>query len=218
MTASTKIPSSRANGALVPSGPVPAPRVVGNRRIRTGGVALAVMLLAFGAALSGIALLLVSRTSSYLAVARPVQVGTQLTAADLKTVQLRGGGLTPIPAAEINAVVGLRASVSLVPGTLLAAADLTNKSLISADEAQIGIRASNLPASRLRPGDQIQLVPLQAGASSTTTTYTATVVDVGTPGNDGGAEMHIAVPADLAATLVTLNANGGLGIALLAGH
>jgi hypothetical protein len=219
MSVSTRVPAGRVNGNVVASGPVPAPRVVGNRRIRTGGVALAVMLLAFGAALSGIALLSVSRTSSYLAIGRPVQVGSQITAADLTTVQLHGGGgLTPIPATSISRVIGLNAAVSLVPGTLLVAADLTNKTLVGADQAQIGIHATNLPALRLHPGDQILLVPLGGSDKATGSTYTATVVDVGTIGNGGDTELHVAVPANLAPTLVTLNADGGLGIVLKAGN
>jgi len=228
MTVSTKAPSTRLNGAPVPAGPVPVPRVVGNRRIRTGGVALAVMLLAFGAALSGIALLSVSRTSSYLAVARPVSVGSPIAATDLTAVRLHGGGgLAPIAANDINRVIGLHAAVSLVPGTLLVARDLTDKSLVGADEAQIGlgVKAANLPAAHLQPGDAIELVPLPSGSTSGSgstsasagTTYDATVVDVATSGNDGAVVIHVAVPANLAATIVTQNANGGLGIVLKAG-
>jgi hypothetical protein len=224
MTVSTKIPASRTNGTSMQpgGGPVPAPRVVGNRRIRTGGVALAVMLLAFGAALSGIALLSASKTAAYLSVRQAVPLGSVITADDLTTVQLRGGGgLNPIPATERNAVVGLHAATSLVPGTLLAAGELTSKSLVNADDAQIGlgVSGSNLPTTHLQPGDQILLVPL-GGAVKTAdqTTYTATVVDVGASGSDGSLVLHIAVPVDLAPTLVTLNAAGGFGIILKPGN
>jgi hypothetical protein len=179
------------------------------------------MLLAFGAALSGIALVSVARTSSYLAVAQPVAVGSAITAGDLTTVQLAGGGgLTPIPADRINSVVGLRAAVSLVPGTLLVSAQLTNKTLIGDGQAQIGLglRSTSLPATHLHPGDQIALVPLQTNstpsAAQRTDQFPGTVVDVGTPGNDGTLVLHVAVDADDAATIVTLNANGGLGVVL----
>ena len=84
MTVSAKIPSNRTtdptmNGAG--GGPIAAPRVVNNRRVRTGGVLLGVLLLVLGAALSGLALLSATRTSAYLAIARQVPVGKQITAA-----------------------------------------------------------------------------------------------------------------------------------------
>src|SRR5262245_14708047 len=114
MTVSAKIPVSRPGGS--PSGgggagPIAAPRVVNNRRIRTGGILLAVLLLVLGAALSGLALLSATRTSAYLAVAKQVPVGQTVQASDLKTVELSGGqGLEAIPANQINTVVGRRAA------------------------------------------------------------------------------------------------------------
>jgi hypothetical protein len=223
MTAvSTKVPVSRTSGTGIPGGPVPVPRIVGNRRIRTGGIALATMLLALGAALSGIALVSVSKTSAYLSVKVPVSVGSQISAADLTSVQLSGGGgLTLIPATDINSVVGRHAAVSLVPGTLLSPAQLTDKALVGAGQAQIGlgVGASNLPAAHLSPGDQILLVPLGAGAAKASQpSYSATVIDVSASGSDGGLVMHVAVDADLAPTIVTLNASGGLGVVLKSGN
>jgi hypothetical protein len=203
------------------TGPVPAPRVLGRRRVRTGGVALAVMLLALGAALSGIALVSVSHTGAYLAVRRPVPIGSEVTAADLTTVRLSGGsGLSLVPARDLDRMVGRRAAVSLVPGTLLVPQALTDRSLLGPGQAQIGIglKKADLPAAHLAPGDQVMLVPLGDTTSTDTgSPVPATVVDVGAPAVDGTVVVHVAVAADLAAGVVARNASGGLGIVLKAG-
>lgn len=217
MTVSAKIPASRSGNATTAGnggGPIAAPRVVNNRRVRTGGVLLGVLLLVLGAALSGLALLSATRTSAYLAVSRPVQVGSQITAADLTTVELSGGqGLSAIPANQINSVIGRHAAVTLYPGTLIAAAELNNQTLLRANEAEIGIRASNL--TFVKPGDQIQLVPLNTanGAVAGTISFNATVIDVGAPGSDGSVSLHVAVSATEAPAILAYS-NGGLGVVL----
>jgi SAF domain len=226
MTAvSTKVPVGRVGGTGSPlDGPMPMPRVVGNRRIRTGGIALATMLLAFGAALSGIALVSVAKTSAYIAIAKPVAVGSTITPDELTTVQLSGGGgLTLIPAANLNTVVGRHAAVSLIPGTLLSPGQLTDKPLVGSDQAQVGIAvaARNLPATTLAPGEAIVLVPLTAPSTSGPAVpheYAATVVDVSAVGSDGSIVLHIAIAADLAPTIVALNAAGGIAIVLKPGN
>jgi len=218
MTVSAKIPASRNGSSATTAGngggPIAAPRVVNNRRVRTGGVLLGVLLLVLGAALSGLALLSATRTSAYLAVGRPVQVGSQITAADLTTVELSGGqGLSAIPASQINSVIGRHAAVTLYPGTLIAAEQLNNQTLLRPGEAEIGIRSSNL--TFVKPGDQILLVPLNTagGAAAGTISFNATVIDVGTPGSDGSVSLHVAVGAAEAPTILTYS-NGGLGIVL----
>ena len=64
--------------------PIAAPRAIRQRRFRGGALALAVLLIALGGLLAGLAYVAVVRTQDVLAVARPVQVGTQITAADLR--------------------------------------------------------------------------------------------------------------------------------------
>jgi hypothetical protein len=211
---SAKVPASRVNGSDMPGGgPVPVPRVVGNRRIRTGGIALATMLLAFGAALSGIALLSVSKTSSYLAISQQVPAGAQITPGDLKTVQLSGGGgLTLIPAVDVRAVVGHRAATTLEPGTLLSPTELTDAAPIGAGEAQIALTLafSRLPTANLAPNEQITLFP----NSDPTRMYDVTIINIGAPGSDGNVLMYVAVPVDDAPTIEALNEAGGLGVEL----
>jgi len=73
------------------------------------------MLLAFGAALSGIALLSSAKTSSYLAVARQYRSAARSRGRPHHRAAARGSGLDPIPASQLGAVVGLHAATSLLP-------------------------------------------------------------------------------------------------------
>jgi hypothetical protein len=243
MTAvSTKVPASRSNGAPMapPGGPVPMPRVVGNRRLRTGGIALATMLLAFGAALSGIALLSVAKTSAYLGVRQDVPVGALVQAADLTSVQLSGGsGLTLIPAADIRQVVGKHAAVELRPGTLLSPTELNDRQLVPSGDAQMGIvvKSTALPG-QVTAGEQVTLVPLatiatgrsgsgagNGNANAATSIvaptsnggYPVTVVDISAPSADGSMSMHIALPTDLVYTIASLN-SGGWNVVFISGN
>lgn len=217
MSVTTKVPASRAGGgaSVPPPGPISVPRVVGNRRIRAGGVALAVMLLALGAALSGIALVSASRTSAYIAIARQVTIGAQLQAADFKTVELAGGaGLAAIPAADIPLLVGQYAKVQLVAGTLAVPAEFGKSAPFDPTDAQIGlaVKAANMASKTLSPGDDIWLIPtgndVTAGQE-----YSVTIVDISI-GADGNALLHIAVPVSEIATVAPLAASGAVTIVL----
>lgn len=141
--------------------PVPAPKIVRQRRMRPGLLGLAVLLVALGGLGSAWAVTTVRATGDYLAVARPVAIGSPLTEADLATVQLAGGqGLKPVPAADRAKVLGRYAAVALVPGSLLTATQLTDKPLLAPGRQQVslGLKPSQVPAKVLLPGDPVLLV------------------------------------------------------------
>ncbi|MFG2061636.1 SAF domain-containing protein [Micromonospora sp. NPDC048871] len=181
------------NGPSPVDAPVAPPKVVRQRRVRPGLLGLAVLLIALGGLGSAFAVTSVRATGSYLAIARSVEVGSVLSASDLVSVQVAGGqGLDPVPAGRLAEVVGMRAAVSLAPGTLLTMAQLTDKPLLGPGQQQIalGLRTAQVPAPKLRPGDQILLVSTprddnSSNSSSGTTRFTATVTDaVSTDGRD----------------------------------
>ncbi|MDA8039072.1 MAG: SAF domain-containing protein, partial [Actinomycetota bacterium] len=61
------------------------------------------------------------RKVALLVVGRVVAEGTVVTASDLRSsLVVPGAGLSSIPTADVQQVVGRRATVSLLPGTLLA--------------------------------------------------------------------------------------------------
>ncbi len=141
--------------------PVAPPKVIRQRRMRPGLLGLAVLLIALGGLGAAFAITSVKATGSYLAVARPVPQGTTLTADDLVTVQVAGGaGLAPVPASQQAQVVGKRAAVTLMPAPCSPWPQLTDKPLLTAGQQQValGLRADQVPARRLLPGDKVILV------------------------------------------------------------
>ncbi|MET8256304.1 SAF domain-containing protein [Micromonospora sp. NPDC005205] len=180
------------NGTPSVDAPVNPPTVVRQRRVRPGLLGLAVLLIALGGLGAAFAVTSVRATGSYLAVARPVEVGREISAADLVTVQVAGGqGLRPVPAARLDEVVGKRAAVALLPGTLLTLGQVTDDPLLGPGQQQIalGLKTAQVPARELHPGDKVLLVstpdndadgdPAAAG-----TRFSATVIDMVSPAND----------------------------------
>jgi hypothetical protein len=209
MTAVSTKGVSRVNGtgAVGGGGPVPVPRIVGNRRIRTGGIALATMLLAFGAVLSGIALISVSKTSSYLEVKTEIQVGSPVTAADLTSVQLSGGGqVALIPAADLKLVVGHVAATTLYPNTLLAPKQLTSTAPIPDGDVQIALslNEAKLSSTSLAPGASITLVPYGNSATATSQPYTVTIIQLFAADGSGDIRMIVQVLTGDAVPIETL--------------
>jgi hypothetical protein len=207
--------------------PVEPPRVVRQRRMRPGLLGLAVLLIALGGLGAAFAVTSVRATGNYLAVARPVSVGTALTTDDLRTVQVAGGvGLSPIAASDIDQVLGKRAAVTLVPNTLLTKDQLTEKPLLGPGQQQvaIGLKPTQVPAKKLRPGDKVLLVstPPPNGSNddrpAQTTRYEAVVVDYAAPDEDGPDRNTIVVYLALATrdapAVVTLAAQDRLAVIL----
>jgi hypothetical protein len=206
-----------------PSGPVEAPvappRVVRQRRMRPGLLGLAVLLVALGGLGAAFAVTSVRATGSYLAVARAVPVGTVLAASDLVTVQVAGGqGLRPVPAGELDTVVGKRAAVALAPGTLLTMAQLTDKPLIGPGQQQIsmGLKLSEVPAKQLHSGDKVLLVSKpdkNAQNSSPSTRFDAVVIDMARAENSD-VVLYLALAARDVAPVVVLAADSRIAVVL----
>ncbi|MEU8259473.1 SAF domain-containing protein [Micromonospora sp. NPDC048999] len=192
--------------------PVAPPRVVRQRRIRPGLLGLAVLLIALGGLGAAFAVNSVRSTGSYLAVARPVEVGQQLTADDLITVRVSGGQeLRPIPTRRLDEVLELRAAVRLTPGTLLTDAQLTDAPLLGPGQQQIalGLRPSRVPARTLHPGDKVLLISTpdrsanaDDGARGSATRFEATVIDTATPDNSDVVVYLVLAVRDVPAVVV----------------
>ncbi|MFC5925932.1 SAF domain-containing protein [Micromonospora vulcania] len=179
------------NGTGPVEAPVSPPKVVRQRRVRPGLLGLAVLLIALGGLGAAFAVTSVRATGSYLAVARPVEVGREISAADLITVQVAGGqGLRPVPAGRLDEVVGKRAAVALVPGTLLTLGQVTDDPLLGPGQQQIalGLKTAKVPARELHPGDKVLLVSTPddnaTGATAAGTRFSAIIIDTVSPADD----------------------------------
>ncbi|MEU8329566.1 MULTISPECIES: SAF domain-containing protein [unclassified Micromonospora] len=209
------------NGTGSVDAPVSPPKVVRQRRVRPGLLGLAVLLIALGGLGAAFAVTSVRATGSYLAVARPVEVGREVSAADLITVQVAGGqGLRPVPAGRLDEVVGKRAAVKLVPGTLLTLGHVTDDPLLGPDQQQIalGLKTAQVPARQLHPGDKVLLIstpdrsangdPAAAG-----TRFPAIVIDMVSPANNDKV-LYLALPTRDVPAVVALTAQSRVAVVL----
>jgi hypothetical protein len=169
-----------------------------------------------------------------LAVARAVQAGDVIKDADLVVASVAlDPALKPVKATDRKTVVGKRAAAALVPGALLATGQVTDRALVRAGEQLVGIglKASQLPASRLSPGDTVLVVstPSEAAraarestgkgaASQAPKTVQARVVRVGEKAaNTGDVVVDVAVPAAEGPALAAQAATGNVALTLDAG-
>jgi hypothetical protein len=186
-----------------------APRRPRERRVRIGHAALAVALMAVGGLGTAALVESVSATGAYLAVARDVGFGTELTEDDLTTVRVSTApGLTPIAAGDLSRVVGLYAAMPLAAGTLLTPGHVTAERMPGPGQHILGItvRDDRLPARRPLPGEPVLLVATEGQGAAPAgqegappATFEATVVEVADSGQGGilGAGGGTAVTLDV---------------------
>lgn len=222
---------------MAPAGPVAAPRGPRERRVRFGHLALAIALIVVGALGTATLVVAVTAEGTYLAAAREIAYGSQFTEADLVTVRLnRAPEISPVPADQIDRVVGNYATMRMAAGTLLVAGHVTDQQFPAAGEERVGITlpAERLPAVDLHAGDQVRLVDTteeQAGAGEEQAqrppqSWQATVVSVqdaegGNLLGGGGADettIDIVVGANEAVLIARLAANDNLYVTVLPGQ
>ncbi|MGC4894522.1 SAF domain-containing protein [Micromonospora sp. DT31] len=203
--------------------PIAPPKVVRQRRVRPGLLGLAILLIALGGLGAAFAVTSVRSTGTYLAVARPVEVGRQLTADDLVPVRVSGGReLRPVAADRISDVLGLRAAVRLTPGTLLTEAQLTEAPMLGPGQQQIalGLKPDQVPARKLHPGDKVLLVSTpdsSAGGGEARgggTRFDGTVIDTATPENDDTV-VYLALSVRDVPAVVALAADDRIALVLI---
>lgn len=146
------------------------------RRRRSGLLAASLVLFTACTALFVSAYLRAGHQVAVLAVAKAVPQGGVVSADDLAVVRLSAsGGLAPIAATSASEVVGRRAAVPLVPGSLLTMSEVTSAPTIDPDQAIVGValRPSQLPSGGVSPGEEVDVVltgvpgtPYASGAPS----------------------------------------------------
>jgi hypothetical protein len=161
-----------------------------------------------------------------LAIARPVAVGSVVTAADLDQARVASDpNLSPIPAAQQATVVGKIAAVPLVAGTLLTSSDLTATAIPARGQQLVGLllKPGQLPARPLIAGERVLIVSTPGtqstgggSASVTSGSVLATVADIGGVGEDGSETVDVSVPATVGASLARQAATGNIAVIVVA--
>ena len=117
-----------------------------------------------------------------LVVAQPVGAGQVLTGGDLRSARLStGSGLDVVASGQEATVVGRRAAVALVAGSLLTASEVGSAPAVASgfDVVAVGLKAGAYPP-QLAPGDRVLVVPVTS-TSSPGGTGTAASVSPGSP-------------------------------------
>ncbi|MGW6557617.1 SAF domain-containing protein [Streptomyces hydrogenans] len=186
--------------------------------------ALAVALIAAGGSGGFLAFQATGERTPVLAVARSVQAGDVIKDADLVEAQVQlDPALKPVLAAERDKVVGKRAAVALTPGSLLTEGQATSRTLVKAGERLVGIglKASQMPATRLSPGDKVLVVSTPSegqlaggdGKRPAPVEIAARIVKVGEKqATTGDTVVDVAVPSQFGPELAAQAATGDVAL------
>lgn len=168
---------------------LPPPR----RRRRPALLALAVAMVVLGALGASFVASSLGQTTSVVALARVVPWGQTLTDADLVEARIAADPvLSPIPYADRDEVIGMIAATDLTAGSLLTREALTDERFPPPGQHLVGVAVTTaqLPATSLRSGDQVLLVPIASegvapDAAAAPGPVQATVANTGPVGVDG---------------------------------
>lgn len=205
--------------------PSPAPHLPPARpkeRRRPLLVAAMVALVCAGALISAWAFQSTSDTSSVVAVRQAVARGEVIEAQDLMTVQVGlDPALAPLPASDLNGLIGQRAAVDLSAGSLITAQSATEQVRPVEGQSIVGVSFTSamMPSEPLYAGDAVRIVstPGEAGEVREDVepiAVEATVVGLREVAETGETVVDVAVPADLAADLASRAATRKVALVL----
>lgn len=201
----------------------PTQPVLGARRPKGRLAAAGLLLVLF--ALGNVALYSrVAARPEVLAVARDVAYGQVLAPEDLKVVQLRGGGVSTIPAARMSQVVGQTVRATLGSGTLLSPSLMLPGPAVGPGDAvaSAALRSGLYPAG-LRPGDRVRVVSrggtgtaVGAIPSTAEPIATGTVLSIeSTPDAVGVTAISLIVASEVADEVSAAAAEGRISLVLV---
>lgn len=176
-----------------------------------------------------------------IVVIETIQQGQVIRGSDLGQASVAvTSGVVPIPVSDASELSGKRAAVTIPAGSLLVTADVTGTRSIAAGDAVVGValKAGQLPASGVEPGDPVMIVETSSSGSALASSASAgassgdpgsstgvlvpeaVVYDVDSPPADsssGASELvSVEVSGTLAAAVTTAAATGQVSLALLA--
>jgi hypothetical protein len=204
------------NGSILSGGPPLARTPLPTRQRRTGWTALGgVLVIGIGAAF-GYLYTSAGSKEPVVVVTASVAVGEVISRSDLSTVDV-AGEVTAIAGANLESVVGERAAVALLPGTLLQRSMVTDADPIPVGMAQVGVavKGGQLPADGLVPGDRVQVLALPGQVGAGTPAAPTVLVDAAVvfaalqdPVQPGTTLLTLVVPADVAPSIAAARATG----------
>jgi len=180
-----------------------------------------VALVALGALGAAYLVQSVGDTVPVLAVARDVMAGEPLQAADLVVADVNADpALSPVPASQLEALIGRRTAVALPAGSLLTDAAVATTVVPAAGRSMVGVALTpaQLPAEPLQAGDRVRIVdtPTTQGdpPSTTPATISGEVVSTVGPDDTGLTVVDVTVPTSQAPALAARVATGRVALIL----
>lgn len=184
-------------------------------------VAASIAAVVLGALLAVWAYTSTSNTQEVVAARNTVPRGQAITREDLIVARVGvDPALTPIPAGELDALVGQRPAVDMAAGGLLTRQNLASTVVPVKGTAIVGVSLTPamMPATPLQNGDTVRIVSTPGpqgdpAATAEPQIITATVVTVH-PGTDEHTVVDVSVPAPQAAQLAARAATGKVALVL----
>jgi hypothetical protein len=221
-------PGPGLNGSVAVGAQVPSARLpLRTRQRKPGYIALAVALVVGLAALGGYFYTVAGSKTPVVVVVNEIPAGHVVSREDLSTVDV-AGGVTAVGAGNISSVVGLTATVTLLPDTLLQRSMVTEGPLLDAGEAQVGVEVvgGQLPAGGLAAGDTVLVLQLPdksatnaagAQAEARTLVEKATVFATAPdPSDASGTLVTLVAPAAAAPAIATASNFGVVALVKVA--
>ena len=184
-------------------------------------VAASVIAVCVGGLLGAFAWTATSDTRSVVAVRASVERGAVIGRQDLMTVQVGlDPALTPVPASDVETLVGQRAAVDMAAGTLVTRAQVSTAVLPPRATSVVGVSlpAALLPGEPLVTGDRIRVVATPGAGGDILdgppVTISATVVGLHPDPDTGATVVSVQVPESQAAELAARAATGNVAIVL----
>lgn len=210
-------------GAHVGPGTATAPPLRQRRNPRLA--ALGAVIITIGGLLGGWLFTQGGQTEPVVALKDAVVAGERISAEQVGTTQIPAGtGLNTIPGADIDSLIGKYANASLPAGALLSPESVQDELFPPSGKSVVGValKASQMPARGLLPGDTVRLVVTSAaGAAASTgeeqppgTTWAATVMTVGTPSDDGTMTTDFVLDTSASSSLAAAAGAGNVAVIL----
>lgn len=200
-----------------------APGVAGSPRVarRPLVVLVSAALVLLGALLSVLAYSSLGNAQEVVAVRADVARGELITADALQIVRVGvDPALNVVPAAEMDALVGQRASADMRAGQLVVPSAVTEQVLPRAGYSVVGLSLGEgqVPLGTLEVGDRVRVVSTPGVQGDVVDTelrvFEATVVSIAASDVSGKVGLMVEVGADQAAELAARAATGKLAVVL----